>query len=158
MLAATKAIAVAREPAIQLVGEPSHQRKLEDPTEHPSPRKDSKQLLDRIGTLRGPPTRPDELHRVRVGLRRNPWETCADARILRGQKLDLVTTVPPRNGAHRFLTHPAVSIVDERPRAPFASTVADASAECKADDPMSIWPLGHAEISVRIVGGFESVL
>ena len=158
MLAAAKAIPIAREPAIELVGQPPHQWKLEDPPEHPSPRKNSKQLLDCIGALCGSPTRPDELHRVCIGLRWNPREACGDARGLRGQKLDLVTTVPPRNGAHGFLAHRAASIVDERPRAPFAATVADAAAKCKADDPMPLWLHGHAEISVRIVGGCESVL
>ena len=140
MLAATKAISIAREPAIELVGQPPYQRKLEDPPEHPSPREKSKQLLDCLGALSGSPTRPDELHRVRVGLRWNPWEACGDAGVLRGEQLDLVATVPPRNGAHGFLAHPAVTIVDERPRAPFSSTIADASAEYKADDPMPIWP------------------
>ena len=158
MLSATEAIAIAREPAIEPVGQPPHQRKLEDPPEHPSPRKNSKQLLDGIGALCGSPARSDELHRLRVGLRWNPWEACSDARVLRGQKLDFVTTVPPRNGAHGFLAHATVSIVDERPWAPFSATIADASAECKADDPMSIRVRGHGEISVRIVGGFESVL
>ena len=79
-------------------------------------------------------------------------------RFMRGQRLDLVATVPPLDCAHGFPAHVAVPVIYERPRTPFATAVGDASAESKAHDPMSVGVHHHAEISVRILGGFESVL
>ena len=61
MLAASELVAVAREPAVELVGQPAHEGDLEDPADQTAARQDGQQLLDRCGALPGAAARPDEL-------------------------------------------------------------------------------------------------
>src|SRR5690242_9954847 len=83
MLTATKLVAVTREPAIKLVGELTHERNHEHPTDQSSARQNVEQLLDRSRALPGFAARSDQLQTLGIGFRGNPRESRAHAGCLR---------------------------------------------------------------------------
>src|SRR5688572_18392844 len=82
VLSAAEAVSVAGEPPIEFVGQLPDEGELEHPADEPAARKNAKQILDRLGPLRGASTRSDELNGLRVRFGGNPGKARLNAGVL----------------------------------------------------------------------------
>src|SRR5207253_9241067 len=94
MLAAAEPVAVAREPAVQLVRDSAYIRNLKHPRDPFAARKNAEQLLDGGRALPRLAVGTDELNRPGECVRRNPGEARHDAGHLRRHDLDLAAAIP----------------------------------------------------------------
>src|SRR6185437_9470618 len=112
MFTAAEPVAVAREPAIEPVGELAHERDVKHPGDEPPARENLEQLLDRRRALPGLTARSDELQRFGVGARRNPREARRHARCRGWDDLDLAAAIPPDQPMSEARADFAVAVVD----------------------------------------------
>ncbi len=113
MFSAAEFVSISRHPSVDALRERADPRNTEDPGYERSARENIERSLHRGSSLPRFIPRPDQLNRLEVGLRTDPWESIAYPGGLRRNCFDLFSAVDLLDTSNQALAHLAGSVVDE---------------------------------------------